>query len=288
MGATAEDISSLNEDSYLTTGLRAFTFWITETLYAIDISKVLTISQDLDNIQNIPTKAKGLLGMTEFQGHAIPVIDFANLLDLKSGTEASHELIQLFTDKENEHHDWLNALEKSIVDGSPFTKAKDPHQCAFGKWYNQFETRDESLEIIMKDFDEPHRRIHALADKLLSMKVDGQTKEALKILSLERDITMKRLSRHFAHAKEQVSDSSRQVLLYITEDGFTPTIALRIDEIHDVIDFKPEQFKPMTTLKAIFQGDESKLITNYMKLDKTSDCLLINASKIHEVVKEFV
>ncbi len=265
-------------------GLRAFTFWIFETLYAVNISKVLTISQDLSHIQNLPAKAKGLLGMTEFQGHAIHVIDFALMLNLKSGTQTGSELIQLLTEREKDHYEWLNALENSIIDGTPFLKAKDPNQCAFGAWYNKFKSRDVTLMEIMGDFDEPHKRIHNLADKLLDMRVAGEKDEALKILNMEREITMKRLAKHFAHAREHVADSSRAVLLYITEDGSTPTIALQIDDIHDVIDFKPEQFKPMSSLKSILNEDESKIIENYIKIEDVPDCLLINASNITDII----
>jgi chemotaxis signal transduction protein len=279
--------SNSNSNSY-PNGLRAFTFWIFETLYAVDIGKVLTISQDLSNIQNMPAQGKGLLGMTEFQGYAIPVIDFAAMLNLKSGTQAGKELIKIFNDRENDHYEWINALENSIINGDVFLKAKDPNQCAFGVWKSNFSTRDETLDEIMQGFDTPHKRIHALADQLLAMRVEGKQEEALKILNMERDMTMKRLTKHFNHAREHIRDSSRAVLLYITEDGVTPTIALQIDEIHDVIDFKAEQFKPMETLKSILSADEDKLISHYIKLDNTADCLLINASNISEIIKTTV
>ncbi len=286
MNATADDLeTNLSNNNTYPNGLRAFTFWIFETLYAVDIGKVLTISQDLSNIQNMPSQGKGLLGMTEFQGYAIPVIDFAAMLNLKSGTQAGQELIKIFNNREQDHHEWINALENSIMNGDAFLKAKDPNQCAFGVWKNNFITRDETLDEIMHGFDTPHERIHGLADKLLNMRLEGKQEEALKILNMERDLTMKRLTKHFNHAREHIRDSSRAVLLYITEDGITPTIALQIDEINDVIDFKVEQFKPMETLKSVLSADEHKLISHYIKLDNTADCLLVNASNISELIK---
>ena len=63
----------------------------------------------------MPATGQGLLGMTEFQDHAIPVVDFANMLNMKSGTEVSQELTQLLIQKEKDHHDWLDALEKSLT-----------------------------------------------------------------------------------------------------------------------------------------------------------------------------
>ena len=285
MNAVAEQVSKGIAGNDFSNGLRAFTFWVGDTLYAIDIGRVLTISQELSSIQNLPARGKGLLGMVEFQEHAIPVVDFALMLELESGSVRGKNLIQSLEAREKEHHEWLNSLEDSLINGSPFLKAKDPHECAFGKWYDSFKSRDETLMELMLDFNQPHKQIHSLADKLLNMYVAGEAEKALDILRLERDITMKRLSRHFAQAREHIRESSRSVLLYVTEDGRTPTVALQIDDIHDVIDFKPQQFKPMQTVKAILGADESKLITHYLKQKDTADCLLIDASRISEIIK---
>jgi len=285
MNVTSDNQNDFTSERSYPNGLRCFTFWIFETLYAIDIANVLTISQEIENIQNMPATGKGLLGMTELQGHAIPVVDFAQMLNLQSATQIGNSLIQLFNEREKDHHEWLNALENSIVNGDPFLKAKDPRKCAFGQWRYSFNSRDETLMDIISDFDVPHKRIHKLADQLLDMRISGETEKALKILNIERDITMKRLSKHFSHAREHIQDSSRAVLLYITEDGKTPTIALKIDDIHDVMDFKAEQFKPMSTIKSILGADESKLISAYIKLDNIADCLLIETANIPEIIR---
>jgi len=288
MNMTAQSQKNTTLETNYPDGLRCFTFWIFETLYAVDIASVLTISQNIENIQNMPATGKGLLGMTEFQGHAIPVVDFAKMLNLKSATQIGGSLIQLFNEREQDHHEWLNALENSIVNGDPFIKAKDPRKCAFGVWRNNFSSRDETLMDIISDFDQPHNRIHKLADQLLDMRISGETDKALKILNVERDITMKRLSKHFNHAREHIHDSSRAVLLYLTEDGITPTIALQIDDIYDVIDFKSEQFKPMSSIKSILGTDESRIIKAYIKLQDTADCLLVETSSITEIIKSEV
>ena len=285
MNAVLEPVQNQAADTY-PDGLRAFTFWVEETLYAIDISKVLTISQDLSHIQSVPAKGKGLLGMTEFQDTAIPVVDFAHLLGMKSSTEVGEELIAIFDAREKDHHDWLAALENSIIDGVPFLKAKDPNKCAFGQWYNQFTTNNEELKEMLPAFDEPHKRIHALADQLLDMRVAGESEKALDILRLERDVTMKRLSKHFNHAREIVKGSSRKVLLYISADDTVPLLALQIDNIHDVIDFKPEQFKPMSSLRQILNPDERKIISNFIKVNPNNDCLLVDAVKILDIIEQ--
>ncbi len=266
-------------------GLRAFTFWVSDTLYAIDISRVLTISQEMGNIQSLPASAKGLVGMVEFQDNAVPVLDFANMLGFASGVENSRKLIQLLSDREKDHIDWVAALEDSLVNDVSFDKAKDPHKCAFGQWYDSFKTRDETLMEVLSEFDKPHKQIHALADKLLGMKKDNDLEHALKILHYERNITLKRLMKRFEQARTHLKESTRQVLLYITEDGSTPTVALRIDDINDVIDFKPTQFKAMDRINGILNSEASELVVAYLKQSDHADCLLIEAANLINIAR---
>ncbi len=261
-------------------GLRAFTFWISNTLYAIDIARVLTISQEMTNIQSLPSQAKGLVGMVEFQGSAVPVLDFANLLGFDSGVEKNSKLIQLLSEREKDHIEWVSALEDSLLKDIPFTKAKDPHKCAFGQWYDHFKSRDETLMEVLAEFDKPHKQIHAMADKLLNMKKDGELDQALRLLRYERNVTLKRLMKRFEQARIHLKESSRQVLLYVTEDGTTPTVALRIDDINDVVDFKPEQFKTMNRINSILNDEASELIIGYLKQTDQADCLLIDAANL--------
>ncbi len=274
------DGSQHADGSQYTNGLRAFTFWISNTLYAIDIARVLTISQDMSNIQSLPSQAKGLVGMVEFQGSAVPVLDFANLLGFNSGVEKNARLIQLLNEREKDHVEWVSALENSLLNDTPFVKAKDPHKCAFGQWYDAFKSRDETLMEVLADFDRPHKQIHAMADKLLDMKKDGDLDQALRLLRYERNVTLKRLMKRFEQARTHLKESSRQVLLYVTEDGTSPTVALRIDDINDVVDFKPEQFKPMDRINSILNGEAAELIVAYLKQTDQADCLLIDATNL--------
>ena len=264
-------------------GLRAFTFWVSDTLYAIDISKVLTISQEMGNIQSLPSEAKGLVGMVEFQDTAVPVLDFANLLGFSSGIENNNELMNLLNEQEREHLDWVEALEDSLLNDTPFLKTKDPNQCSFAKWYDNFKSRDDTLNEVLEELDKPHRAIHELADKLLEIKKNDQTDKALNILREEKNFTLKRLLKRFEQVRSHLKESSRQVLLYITENGTSPTVSLRIDDINDVVDFKPEQFKPMEGINNILNGTAADIVIAYLKQSNQADCLLIDASNLVKI-----
>ncbi len=221
-----------------TGSMTVMTLYIEDSLYAIPIENVVSLSKETDQIQELPIQAPGLIGVSHYQNQVVPVVDIAQRIGVKSGTQAKKELIDTLSAREQDHIDWLDALEKAIITGEKFAKARDPHQCAFGKWYDNFETRNEALNEIMAQFSTPHNDIHALADKLLTMRDSGEKEEALKELEFQRITTLRRLRSLFSHARGQLTEMMRSILLYVTCDGVNPAYALLIDEVHDALTYK--------------------------------------------------
>ena len=172
--------------------IRVFTFWLADTAFAVSIRHIHSVVQDDQEIRPVPAAAPGLLGTVWYHGAPVPVYDFAARLGTPSGREVKDALVQTLDKREEDHIQWLAALEASIRDGVAFTKARDPSRCAFGQWFETFETRDEVLREIMGQFDKPHRRIHALADELLTMASSGRKDAALERLEHERATTLRR------------------------------------------------------------------------------------------------
>ncbi len=225
-------ISGSEKDS-----MTVMTLYIEDSLYAIPIENVVSLSKETDHVQELPIQAPGLIGISHYQDTVVPVVDIAQRIGVKSGTQGKKELVDALSAREQDHIEWLDALEKSIATGEKFTKARDPHQCAFGKWYDNFETRNEALNEIMAQFATPHEQIHALADKLLAMRDSGDKDAALRELEFQRITTLKRLRSLFSHAREQLAEMMRSILLYVTCDGVTPSYALLIDEVHDAVTY---------------------------------------------------
>ncbi len=262
--------------------LRLFTFWVERTLYGVEIAKVLSVSQEMKGLRPMPggNAAQGLLGMIEFQKSVVPVVDFANALGLKSGVEVADIFVEKLRQFDQDHVDWMAALEKVIKEGGQFSLARDPHECAFGKWYDSFSTHDETLKEILEGFDGPHKRIHALADELPGMVSQGHKKAALKRFAVEREVTMGKLIKRFALVRSHVKEQVRQVFLYVTEDGLVPDLALRIDHIHDVREFDSAAELPVDRLSAFLNRRAVEAVKAFMHDPKRGDCLLIDPAKL--------
>ncbi len=270
--------TSNTESGFIT----VMTLYIEDSLYAIPIENVVSLSKETDHIQELPVKTPGLIGVSHYQDAVVPVIDIAKRIGVKSGTDGKKELIDTLTAREQDHIDWLDALEKSISSGEKFAKARDPHQCAFGKWFDHFETRNEALTEILAQFEAPHRQIHSLADKLLDMRDKGETEAALKELEFQRMTTLRRLRSLFSHARAQLNEMMRPILLYVTRDGVSPAFALLIDEVHDALTYHLKDcYSPAQAgLQSLISND--KYIKAVLSDKKQLNSILFDIDKILE------
>lgn len=282
MSTAASNQAVLDDSEALT----VFTFWIGDELFAIDISNILSITQDLDSLLKTPVKSKGLTGIINYLGNPVAVYNFAKMLSIPSTREVKTELVDLLNAHEKEHLDWVDALEYSLKENVPFDKARDSHMCIFGKWYDKFETRDEALSDIMKRFDEPHKKIHDLAGELMSLKDQGKLDSALEKLNLARSTTLNYLSKHFSHARNQVEDSLHTVVINVTNDGSKPVVALLIDEIHEVMNFTQSDLIGLDRigLDAI-DGMEGYFKGYLGGEDNKSSCLLLDTENLLSNIK---
>lgn len=268
--------AAVSDLTQMADALNAFTFWVGNSLIAINLDNVLSVEQDSSEIQPDPFQGRGSLGIVKHRGVPVRVFDFAEFLGISSCGEKKEEQIKTLMSREQEHIDWLNTLEHSIKTSEPFTKERNPHRCAFGQWCEEFETRDEELLDILRQFGEPHERFHALADRLLDLKKKGQSEQALKELNLERVTTLAQLQRLFDRARGQIRDSIKSVLLFVTTNGKEPRVALRLNEISDMVSFSPEQ---VTSTDSLGVSDDERLanvLTGYLCTDGNKDCLLVN------------
>jgi len=266
-----------------------FTFYIEDMMFGLDVENVLMLGQDISEIQRLPVEERGFCGVTKYQGTIVPVLDFAHRLGIASGMDVKSELITTLIEREKDHIEWMNSLEASIKTGVAFVKALNPDECAFGKWYNKFETRDETLQDVLQLFDEPHRQIHALGEELINLRDNDQVDEALERLTHERATTLRRLRALFTRARDQIQGGMRQVLLFVTIDGKTPLYALMIDDINDVINYMPSELQPSNSGALSLIHKIEHVIDGIYTRENMPDCLYFDINKIidsDEVMKK--
>jgi chemotaxis signal transduction protein len=170
-----------------------------------------------------------------FEDELCHVVDMDVVAQTESEFAHNEELIDLFNAREKDHVDWVNALKESLIGGVDFTKPKDPHQCKFGQWYDNFKSNDDYLNHIMERFNAPHKRIHALAGELLGLRDEGKTEEAMDRLAYHERTTLVQLRKTFDDARNIVTNLVRPTVIILrTEDHHL--VALKVDHIGQVLD----------------------------------------------------
>lgn len=220
--------------------LEVITFDVSDTQYATPVAAVRYIEQDKRKTTRIEVNDKLGAEVTTYQGKPVPIYDFADLMGCEAEYKANVKLLKTLKDREKDHVDWMDALEYSIRNNAEFTLARDASQCEFGKWYASFDADDELLADILKDFDEPHQRIHALADTLLEMCEQDQKEQAISMLDIEKTRTLSKLQSLFAAAKDRLENITRPILLYIHTEK--KMIAVRLNAISDIRTFERSAF----------------------------------------------
>ena len=180
--------------------------------------------------------------MLEFEGQACIILSLARLLNQPSERSKSRDLLALLQAREQDHINWLNTLKNCLQHGGSFDLARDPHQCKFGQWYDHFQTEDNQLQHVLRSFDEPHKRIHALADQLLTLRDNDQAEEALQILNNQGSNTLQRLRDLFAEVSAMVRSSIRPTVIML-QSSEQQTLGLRVDDVGEVFSCSAAQLE---------------------------------------------
>lgn len=143
------------------------------------------------------------------------------------------EILTMLPQRRQDHIDWLTALEASICSGVPFVKARNPRECAFGKWYYGYRPRNQGLSLLLAQFEAPHAAIHGLANDLLALSEAGRRADALRALEEARHTSLAVMLRLFDLVQERVTCLKRRVAVIIGEGE--PFCALGADGVRDIV-----------------------------------------------------
>jgi chemotaxis signal transduction protein len=223
-------------------------------LYGMETdSTVEMMSASMTQITRVPHSPEFISGVINHRGTIIPVIDSRALLGFQLRGQEVESLKKQFAQLESDHVAWLESLEQAVRDGTSFEKTVDPDRCNFGRWFNSVmdgtvtECRDDLLEPtvngIIKQFDAPHQRIHSIAEKVLSLRDNGEQEQAIEMINNARDTDLNTMIDLFAKATEAISKIYESMLV-ITEHGGQKA-AIAVDGVSFVADCKHSEIEPL-------------------------------------------
>jgi len=231
------------------------TFLIKENQYAISAKYVCNMVA-VPPTRPVPHAPSYVRGIINLRGKVLPLIDLRSRLGFGSKITELTDFTTMLAKREQDHKNWLNELEASIVEKREFTLTTDPHKCAFGKWYDNYETNDLSARAILRKFDRPHRRIHAIAHQVEELQV---------------------MIKLFASIGQHMKEAAREIAMIVETPTFDYAVAI------DMV--KVVEFLAPGTLEKLPAGLDSGITNNLVTLigrrqTDNSSVQILDASRI--------
>lgn len=269
-------MSTSNIDSiFKDNKLAVITFSTNDAAFAIPLEQVLYIEKDVKRNIRVNELKEFNHEVITYQNDTVQLYDFNRLVGSSNHQEIMESLIAKLNEMEQDHIEWLNALEESLIKNAPFTRQIDPNQCDFGRWYNTFETDNEELQEVFQKFDEPHKKLHGLAKELLLLR-EKDAEKAIKALEQERITTLSHLVHLFHLGKERALNTIRPIILFVEHNNGKVT-ALRLDNINDIVEYDRSAFSFDDSTDGIMKKrEEDFVIEGFLRNGNSAPLMLIN------------
>lgn len=228
--------------------------------FGLPLSKVHHICQIPSNFNSHGDNAESHF---VFQGNPFPYYSLWNVLALKSEYLEYEEMHPMLMQRRQDHLDWMNALEDAIQNGTTFSKARNPRECAFGKWYYNYHPKNLRLSLLLSQFEHPHAEIHRLADYLLGMVEAGEKQAALQIFHETQKTTLAELFELFDATQATINELQRRIAIVLV-DGQDACV-LGADGVLDIVTTTDDCIKPSRGVgtpasSALFMLDDQTVV----------------------------
>ena len=170
----------------------------------------------LPEVTAVPELPGYIRGVIHLRGRVVPLIDLRRRMGMATVAQEIEDFCRLMDARENDHRNWLNELQASIRERRPFRLTTDPHQCAFGRWYDCYQPPDPWLGALLKKFVAPHQTIHALAAQVQGMQDQGSLEQAARRVHGTGVRVLGEMIRLFAELRALVRCSRRETVAVLT------------------------------------------------------------------------
>jgi chemotaxis signal transduction protein len=218
----------------------------------------MVITPEASFVPHTPDYVRGVVNL---RGSVIPLIDLRMRLGMPSFLEEIKDFCSLMDQREQDHKNWLIELEASIKENRDFALATDPHKCAFGKWYDNYEPESYAVSSLLMEFDAPHQRIHGIAEKVISLEKEGKLDAACKVIEECHDNELAEMIKLFASVKKAYRAKSNEVSIVVESD--TGNLAITVDDVESIEHFTDDNMED--TPDGIKENDDTGFVKKIAK-----------------------
>jgi len=160
--------------------LLSLIFKLKGNLYAIDVNNIGGISLLPNEVTPMPSSQPYVKGIVKIHDKLITVVDLRELLNM-ANLESDYSSFKNMLDLRKEDHiNWVSTLCECVEKKIPFTLTTNPHECALGKWLDNFKSESESINFHLSKLNVPHAQLHQDAIKIFGFQKEaGEKSERL-------------------------------------------------------------------------------------------------------------
>lgn len=237
------------------------TFRCRSKTFGIEVGVVEEIVP-VTRLSDIPSSESHLRGGITVRGKIISIYDFRAIVGDRSLLADREELVTMFDQREREHVEWVDALERSVREGIPFRKALDPAKCAFGRWLSTYEAPDVYLQRLFEKIDKPHRELHGIAPVVLGPEMKGRTDLAIEMVEHGRATILE----FFADFKKALVTELRELALVVRSTSGN-SYAISVDSVDNIRELESEglsvasgEFHSLPVVSKVWSSDRATVL----------------------------
>jgi len=188
-------------------------------------------------VTEVPKVPDNVRGVVNLRGKVMALVDLRLSLGMLTCHQEASSMVEMMDAREQDHINWLKELEASVREEREFTLARDPHKCAFGKWYYAYNAKDSTnrcmaLDRVLVRFEDPHNRVHALADKVSATLEHKGSEAALALVGQARSTVLQEMRSLFDQARRTVRETERELAMILSGDN--GDVAVSVDAVESV------------------------------------------------------
>lgn len=230
---------------------------VNKQLYAVNSKNVISMI-DMREVTSMPGTPEEIMGIMRFRGAAVPVINMRTLFNSASIQDEYEDFKKMIDQRITDHINWVGKLEESVASGERFTLPTDPHQCAFGRWFYQFDSKELTVKHHLNKIEEPHRLLHEIAHDVEFYK-NKDTQEAKdkieKLLDTVKSEYMSKVIELLEETKVIFESVYSEMMVVLEKDGKQASLVvdeiLSVEELDDVEYGHSDGFKTSEYIKGI-------------------------------------
>lgn len=211
--------------------------------YAINSRSIVSISTLPENVSPMPNAPDYMQGYFYLRDRIVPLYDLRTLFGLCTLKDEYLDFTNMLEQRKQDHLYWTSELKRSVAESRPFPLTTDPHQCAFGKWYDSFTSDSDTVNHHLRKIDEPHKHLHHAADDVMRCTQEHEQckrSECLKhVLGRVEEEYIPKIVGLLDEAKKVFQSSYREMVVVIEREE--TLLGLMVDEVLSVESITPEQ-----------------------------------------------